>query len=1284
MKVYSKINSFIISIILLTSFLLGANGDDITVSVSTNGSYQKNGYMNVHTSGFEFSVDVSGDDATTYASGYYQAKVIFNGGSAGTISNNSTFTQMNNPPGTFTFTITDDDIEGSSGWPGDAGTVDFQVEFRDNSLGNLVTEDVTLDGGATSLSVDQDYPSLSYYEPSDNEYTNASSFRIWPDEATDSLIVIWIGDDGSTQNEVITTSLNQNQWNYLDANNITLTEGVVYSCQVQIFDNAHNRSSTTRTNITADMTSAAIVGITSSETAGEYKIGDEIDFTIEFDEAVNPTSGNLTVTFETGDVDNTATATTISAGSWASSWGTHWSGTYTVVEGDEVTTLSAKSLTMSAGTLYDRTSSVSTNLITPNSTTVPITTFPVNIEDGVAIELDGIRPTISSASSSSPDGSYSEGEEISITINFSESVTLSTGNLQVTLETGDTDNSFTIPASDIVSATSAVGTYTVQAGDESSDLSIDGIALTGGGSLTDAAGNEMNSFAVATDLSNAHAIVLETTAPVIGSITSSTADGTYGIGSEINVQLNIINGSGGANENVTLSAGSVDITLETGDDDGTASQSSISNTNTISYTYTVVEDHTSNDLEVASIAVTGGTVSDEAGNELAASPTIPAGGNLDDASDIVIEATRPTITAVTSTTADGTYKAGDDINITMQFDESVTLAGGTLDLTFDFEGTDQTLNVSTFTNSNSTTATYTIAEGDTTSDLTIGSIALGTGAALTDVVDNNPNAMTNFTPTTTLASAHAIAIDGILPTITKVTSTDNDGSYSVGETVNVTVSFYEPVTLSGGNLDITLETGGTDQTVTISSISSALTASGTYTVQSDDESSDLEVKTIALSAGTLSDAAGNAMTDFSVPTGKNISDFKDIVIDGTVPADFQTGAVTTVASVSTFVVSGYWNEMNTNVDITVPLASDNSLVGGTVQVRAKIDANSYVDVGAVETIQSSDVTAGTIDVRIDQSGSGNTDIEELTSFANGGVITFNAILTDLAGNSTTGTASTTTLTIDTTAAIVSNVTSSTNDGIYNTGDDIAVDITFNDNITLTGGTLDITMESGSVDNSISISSITSSNSETATYTIQSGDSNADLYVKTLEVSGGYLIDVAGNPMSTADLTITAGNNMSDSKDIEIDGIDPSAFTVGAVTTTGGNVYTGYWNSTNTGFDVIVPIDEDASLTDGTVQIRGKVDSESYENVGSAVTIDVGDLDADKTISITEAELEALTNFSDDGIVTITAIITDEAGNSATGTESATTLTIDQTDPSSFTASTVTPDGNVESAGYYMG
>ena len=114
---------------------------------------------------------------------------------------------------------------------------------------------------------------------------------------------------------------------------------------------------------------------------------------------------------------------------------------------------------------------------------------------------------------------------------------------------------------------------------------------------------------------------------------------------------------------------------------------------------------------------------------------------------------------------------GDNINITLQFSEAVTLAGGTLDITLETGDTDQTLNISAFTNSNSATATYTVQAGDTTNLLTMSIIALGVGASLKDIVQNNPNALTNFTPATLLEAVHNIDIDGIVPTISRVTST---------------------------------------------------------------------------------------------------------------------------------------------------------------------------------------------------------------------------------------------------------------------------------------------------------------------------------------------------------------------------------------------------------------------------------------------------------------------------------------------------------------------------------
>ena len=70
---------------------------------------------------------------------------------------------------------------------------------------------------------------------------------------------------------------------------------------------------------------------------------------------------------------------------------------------------------------------------------------------------------------------------------------------------------------------------------------------------------------------------------------------------------------------------------------------------------------------------------------------------------------------------------------------------------------------------------------------------------------------------------------------------------------------------------------------------------------------------------------------------------------------------------------------------------------------------------------------------------------------------------------------------------------------------------------------------------------------------------------------------------------------------------------------------GWWNSTNTGVDVTVPVANDASLTGGTIQVQAEADG-TYENLGSAYTIIGGDLGGNKTLSFTDAQLEALAGF----------------------------------------------------------
>jgi len=132
-------------------------------------------------------------------------------------------------------------------------------------------------------------------------------------------------------------------------------------------------------------------------------------------------------------------------------------------------------------------------------------------------------------------------------------------------------------------------------------------------------------------------------------------------------------------ENVTLAGGNLIVTLDTG---GTVTIAPFATASSVSGTYTVGPNQTSADLTaVGALALTGGTLKDTAGNS--ALLAIPGGYNIADLKNIVIDTTVPTITSVTSATANGNYKQGDAVNVTVNFSENVTLAGGNLIVTLD-------------------------------------------------------------------------------------------------------------------------------------------------------------------------------------------------------------------------------------------------------------------------------------------------------------------------------------------------------------------------------------------------------------------------------------------------------------------------------------------------------------------------------------------------------------------------------------------------------------------------
>jgi hypothetical protein len=132
--------------------------------------------------------------------------------------------------------------------------------------------------------------------------------------------------------------------------------------------------------------------------------------------------------------------------------------------------------------------------------------------------------------------------------------------------------------------------------------------------------------------------------------------------------------------------------------------------------------------------------------------------------------------------------------------------------------------------------------------------------------------------------------------------------------------------------------------------------------------------------------------------------------------------------------------------------------------------------------------------------------------------------------------------LDTTPPSVTSVSASTLNGAYNEGDVITVEVTFSENVIVTG-TPQITLETGATDRLASYSGGTGSATLTFTYTVQAGDTSADLdYVSTsaLALNGGTIQDAAVNNASLTLVGPGTPGSLGANKALVIDTTAPPA------------------------------------------------------------------------------------------------------------------------------------------------
>ncbi|MGB0429523.1 MAG: Ig-like domain-containing protein, partial [Bacteroidia bacterium] len=204
----------------------------------------------------------------------------------------------------------------------------------------------------------------------------------------------------------------------------------------------------------------------------------------------------------------------------------------------------------------------------------------------------------------------------------------------------------------------------------------------------------------------------ESQMPVVLSVSSTNADGTYVIGDDIDITITF-------DAAVTVT-GTPQLQLETGTTDALVDYSSGSGTSTLTFTYTVQSGETASDLDVKSanaLTLNSGTI--KSGSGVDATLTIPAPGDatsLGANKDIRIDGAAPTVTSVTSTKTNGAYTTSDVINVQVVFSEQVTVTG-TPQLTLETGTTDRTVNYSSGSSTATLTFNYTIQAGDRSDDL---------------------------------------------------------------------------------------------------------------------------------------------------------------------------------------------------------------------------------------------------------------------------------------------------------------------------------------------------------------------------------------------------------------------------------------------------------------------------------------------------------------------------------------------------------------------------------------
>ena len=314
----------------------------------------------------------------------------------------------------------------------------------------------------------------------------------------------------------------------------------------------------------------------------------------------------------------------------------------------------------------------------------------------------------------------------------------------------------------------------------------------------------------------------------------------------------------------------------------------------------------------------------------------------------------PSITNVTSSLANGYYRAGQIVPIQVTFSEPVFVAGGTPTLALNSGGA---ANYNSGSGGATLTFNYTVSAGQNAPDLDytgIGALALGS-ATIRDAAGNDAvTALPSPGAPGSLGANKDLAIDTSPPTATAITSVTPNPTN--GTTVTFSVTFNEPVQQFNDTNDLVI-------TKTGSVAHAGVTIAGgpaVYTVSLTGVTGEGTVKLAVrvTSPGDVKDLAGNALwssvtsadvridrTNPSVTVASLITKDPTPTLSGTVSDNVGVAGVTVVVaghSYAAVVAGGAWT-----ADVTDPLPDGTHDVQATAADTA---GNTAVDATADELV----------------------------------------------------------------------------------------------------------------------------------------------------------------------------------------------------------------------------------------------------------------------------------------------------------------------------------------------